>query len=263
MKLGKEMCSYLHQKRFRMDFPGRNSCLTGLGFASLMGVNPWESRQELHTRLNKRQEPVIFTPEMRRTTVYRWWAIDVFEKTSPSKACRFNPFFKHRDGSYRLFVSDITHPGISGQIDAFMVSKDKDTLTAGLTIRTAGMSQRDQWEMRPARPYATQALCLSGLCGGIDWIIATVMCSYNYRNSVEDIPVEIRCYHLKFNKDVYNMIYQEAVRYWEDDYTQENIPENYKSDEYLDIIDNYIAKDTRRFRTLNSEHIKNAVNVAK
>lgn len=229
---------------FRSKFEGYNRCLTGTGVASLMGISPWESRTELHQRLHSTKATLKKrTWEMERSARFKSMLFSTFEKNSPAEVFRTNPLLG--GGAKPLYVCDPKFPGLGGIVDCFLVNRKSGNVCAGMMIRTSGLSSIDYWMNHPTAVYTAQCLFYAGICGGLDWVLSVLLFKGD-ETGKESIPFEIRSYHLKFDRRIYEKMRNEAINYFETCNEQGISPDGPTG--FQEVLDEYLEKNTRLFR---------------
>lgn len=201
---------FFEQPCFSNEFPGYDKCLTGYGVASVLGLSPWEDRSALFQRLTGPKKPFKMTWEMKRGMDWKNSVFEVVAKNSTAFPIRYNPFMANQ----KLYVSSNTLPGVGGMVDAFLIDRETLDVTAGLTVRTAGLSSAAYWKKRLAPGHAAQNLFYMGLCGGIRWVVSVMFFCVG-ADGQESEPWEVRSYVMNFDEELYHDIFQEAKNFWE------------------------------------------------
>ena len=227
------------------EFPGYDFCLTGAAIPSLLGISPWESRRELFRRLTIGQERKNVTWEMRRGMEFKGTIFKTFSESSPSAVLTRNPFNNHK----KFYVDAEGYHGIGGLVDAFLINRKTKNVSAGLTVRTAGLSMVGYWADYPSPIHVAQSLFYSGLCGGMPWVISVMLFRPDpMRNNEERIPFEVRNFWMKFDGTLFDHIFEKARTFWMHNVLRRIEPEDVDTTETETLLNNYIKRMTAVLR---------------
>lgn len=234
---------FFKQPCFQNGFPGWDSCLTGYGVSSVLGLTPWENRAQLYQRLTEGLPKREMTWEMQRGMQYKELVFHTFGATSRSAVFRKNPF----NNDKRFYVSTDKIHGLGGMVDAFLVNKEDGKVKAGMTVRTSGLSMAAYWDKYPALVHTAQNIFYMGLCGIGAWVLS-VMLFRKDENEEERIPYEVRSYRYAFDRDVFNVIFQKAEDFWKNCYLAGVAPNEEDSSQIVQMLEDYTVRKTRLFR---------------
>lgn len=259
MKCSKYTKQFFRSECFMEEFPGYNSCLTGSAVASILGISPWESRQELFKRLTAGRVKGEITWEMRRGMQYKETVFHTFSKSSPSEVFRRNPFTARKDPNgprqnildknRKFYACSNICPGIGGLVDAFLVNRNTGHVAAGMMVRTSGLSSVEHWADYPPKIHVAQSLFYSGLCERLPWVISVMLFRPDPNsNNEERIPFEIRNFWMKFDQALFEHINERVMDFWNNNFMKGVEPDDVDATETDMLLDNYIQRKTAILR---------------
>lgn len=209
MNFNESTRQFFNQKCFSQPFPGYDRSLTGSGVAALLGLCRWETVDELRERLRLQDHERVVTWEMERGKQWKPNVAQLVESGSSAYIARHNPFTGRK-----LYVCDNLHPASGGLADGFFINRKSCEVTAGLTIKTSGLSSAGFWYKRIPEDIAAQNLFYMGLCGDIQWVVS-VMFFCTGEDGLESEPWEIRSFRMMPDKNLSQDILEEVRRFWD------------------------------------------------
>lgn len=246
MELSSFTKQFFEKECFSEPFPGYDSCLTGYGISSVVGVSPWETKRDLLNRLMHKRKRFEYTFEMKRGSVWKESVFMAFSEVSKAYPIRRNPM----QNNSLLYLNYKRIPGCGCLADGFLVNRESERVVAGMTVRTSGLSNDRYWGKHLQPIHAAPALFCAGVSGLDFWVIATMMFEPDPDDDGrESIPKEIRCYRVVVDHALFSDIAKKA-----EDFCNENFISKValtdESDEIAKRIEEFCETHTKLYNTI-------------
>jgi len=187
----------------------------GTDISAILGQNPWKSRFDVYLKCIGKLPEVVQNERME-------WGL-ILETPISAR------YQKNHQEFMVVPHEIIIHQGlpyIKGSPDR--VCKKSLSVVKGLEIKTAGW-KTDEWGEDGTDDvpfhYLTQCQWYGGLFNGLDWDLAALFGGSEYHE-----------YSIKYDAELYNMMIEQAVKFWMDHVEKKSPPEITYSDSSVEYV---------------------------
>lgn len=220
--------------------PGFNKTIGGSTISAIVGANPWENAYQAWEKLTGRVKPEPENAAMKRGHTYEPIVADLYGASHPEyEVTNENP----ATGNI-WFVRDRDYKFLTGQPDRMLHDRASGRIVKGLEIKTASATTMGSWGEEgtvevPAH-YYLQSLWYGGLIGGVDWALTVLFFRPAPMDEDREVPFLRRDYEIPFDKEIFETVREEAIRFWKQNVEADIAPDFSVSDKAADLI--YYAK---------------------